>query len=202
MFVQIITGTTSDTGAFERQGARWNTELRPGARGFLGSTAGVGADGAVVVAARFSDEAAARANSERPEQGEWWAETSKLFVGEPRFRQSSDVRELFGGGSDDATFVQVIEGTVTDRAKAEAFESDEMLEQLRAARPDLLGGITVYFADDTFVELAYFTDESAARSGESSDDFAGPQQEYAAIFTDLTFVDLRNPQLAGPTGAR
>ena len=112
------------------------------------------------------------------------------------------MRELFGGGSDDATFVRVIQGTVTDRTKFEAFESDEMLEQLRAARPDLLGGITVSFTDNTFVELAYFTDESAARSGESSDDFAGPQQEYAALFTDLTYLDLRDPQLAGPAGAR
>ena len=59
MFVQIITGTTRDAEAFIVQGAPWNTELRPGATGFLGSTAGVGADGTVVVLARFADEAAA-----------------------------------------------------------------------------------------------------------------------------------------------
>ena len=198
MYVQLITGRTDDPHAFRDRGAAWAAELRPGATGFLGSTAGVAADGTVVVLARFADEASARANSQRPEQGAWWEVTAKLFAGEATFRESGDVRELFGGGSDEAGFVQVIQGTVADRAKVEAFESPEMLEQLRAARPDLLGGITIFLPDHEFVELAYFTDEAAARSGESSDEFAGPQAEYASLFGDLSFVDLRDPQLVGP----
>jgi hypothetical protein len=198
MFVQLITGRTHDAEGFRRRGKQWAAELRPGTEGFLGSTAGVADDGTFAVLARFADERAAQANSNRPEQSAWWAETVKLLDGEPTFRESSDVRELFGGGSDDATFVQVISGTVVDRARVDEFETDEMLEQLRAARPDLLGGITAFFPDGTYAEVAYFTDEDAARSGESSEDFAGPAQEYAALFTDLSFVDLRDPQLVGP----
>ncbi|MGE5763508.1 MAG: hypothetical protein ACM3ZF_06425, partial [Mycobacterium leprae] len=62
--------------AFER----WVEELAPGAAGWLGSTAGVTDDGRFIGLARFESEQAARRNSDRPEQGRWWAETSKLFT--------------------------------------------------------------------------------------------------------------------------
>jgi hypothetical protein len=120
---------------------------------------------------------------------------AKHFDGEVTFRESTDVTLLFDGGSDDAGFVQVMEGAVKDRSAADAFMTPEMAEGLRAARPDLLGAVTAWFTDGTFVEVAYFTSEAAARAGEASGDFAGPQQEYAALFTGLTFLDLRDPML-------
>ena len=198
MFVQVIKGRTSDPEGLRRQLERWRDEVRPGARGFLGSTVGITDDGTVVAFARFDDEAAARTNSDRPEQTAWWQETSRYFDGEPSFRESSDVSTLFGGGSDTAGFVQVMEGTVTDRAEADAFETPEMLEQLRAARPDLIGAVRVWFADGGFVEAAYFTSEADARTGEASTEFSGPQQQYMAIFAEMAFLDLRDPLLTGP----
>src|SRR5262245_742418 len=122
MFVQVIKGHTSDPAGFIRQGESWQSDVRPGAIGYLGSTGGVAEDGTFIVLARFADEASARANSERPEQGAWWEETSKYVDGEASFRESSDVRTLFDGGSDDAGFVQIMEGSVSDRAKADAME--------------------------------------------------------------------------------
>jgi hypothetical protein len=196
MFVQVIKGHTSDAAGLQRQGQRWIDEVRPGAVGYLGGTSGIADDGTFVALARFQDEHSARANSERSEQHSWWEETVRLFDAEPTFRESSDVTTLFGGGSDNAGFVQVMEGIVTDRAKAEAFETPEMLDQLHAARPDLLGGVRVWFPDNSFVEAAYFTSEDDARKGEASSDFAGPQQEYTELFGDVTFVDLRVPQLS------
>ena len=41
MFVQAIEGRVADREALRRELERWENELRPGARGFLGSTAGV-----------------------------------------------------------------------------------------------------------------------------------------------------------------
>src|SRR5262245_48724915 len=123
MFVQVIKGHTNDPEGFARQGERWQEEVRPGAVGYLGTTGGIAEDGTFIVFARFADEAAARANSDRPEQGAWWEETSKYVDGEASFRESSDVDTLFDGGSDKAGFVQVMEGTVTDRAKAKALET-------------------------------------------------------------------------------
>jgi hypothetical protein len=198
MFVQVIKGRTHDAAGIRRQSERWRDELRPGAAGFLGVTGGVADDGTFIALARFADEAAARANSNRPEQGAWWAETAKLLDGEPTFRESSDIDTLFDGGSDDAGFVQVMEGTITDRAKFEAMETPELLAELRAARPDLIGSVRVWLPGGAFVEAAYFTSEADARSGESSAEFSGPEEEFAAQFGDMTFIDLRDPFLTGP----
>ena len=198
MFAQVIKGKVRDVDAIRRQSDRWRDELRPGAKGFLGSTIGVADDGTAVVVARFEDAAAAAANAARPEQGAWWEETAKAFDGEPTFRESEDTSTLFEGGSDDAGFVQVMESTVSDRAKLEAMESPEMLEQLRAARPDLLGGLRVWFGGGTCVEIAYFTSEADARKGESSEEFAGPGEDFAALFGDMSFIDLKKPMLIGP----
>ena len=68
-----------------------------------------------------------------------------------------------------------------------------MLDQLRSARPDLLGGVRVWLDGGNYVEAAYFTSEADARKNEASAEFAGPQEEYAALFGDMTFTDLRDP---------
>jgi hypothetical protein len=195
MFVQVIKGHTDDPSALQHQLDRWRSDLKPTAIGFLGSTGGIADDGTVILLARFADAASAQANSERPEQGQWWQETAACFDGEPTFRESTDTTPLFEGGSDQAGFVQVMEGRVADRSKAEEFESPEMLDQLRAVRPDLLGGLRVWFDDATFVDVAYFTNEDEARAGEASDDFQGPSEDYNALFEDVTFTDLRHPLL-------
>jgi hypothetical protein len=195
MFVQVIKGHTSDPEGFKRQGERWQEEVRPGAVGYLGSTAGVAEDGTFVVLARFADEASARANSERPEQSAWWEETSKYVDGEATFRESSDVNPLFEGGSDKAGFVQIMEGSVTDRAKAESFESPEMLDQLRKGRPDLLGGLRVWLPGNEFVDAAYFTSEEDARKGESSEEFGAMPDEMMEVYGEMTFTDLKDPIL-------
>jgi hypothetical protein len=193
MFVQVITGRTSDPDGFRRRNEAWTQEVRPGAVGYLGGTAGVADDGRFVIVARFEDEAAARANSARPEQSAFWEATQPLVDGEATFRESSDVSLLFDGGSDAAGFVQVMEGTAKDRAKAEAMETPALLEQLRAARPDLLGSVRVWFPGDSFVDVAYFTSEEDARRGETSSDFEGPGEELAALFGEMRFTDLRAP---------
>ena len=197
MFVQVIKGRTRDAAALRRQGEIWVEQVRPGAVGFLGCTTGVSDDGTLISLARFESAEAAAANSARPEQTAWWEQTAKLLDGEATFLESSDVSLLFDGGSDAAGFVQIMEGRVANRAKAEAFETDEVLAELRAARPDLLGGIRVWFDGDAFVEAAYFTSEADARRGESSADFSGPQADYAALYGETTYVDLKDPQLIG-----
>ena len=198
MFGQVIKGKAADREGILRQNQTWRDELRPGAVGFLGSTLGIADDGTVVVVARFADAKAATANASRPEQATWWSETEKCFDGEPTFDESEDVSELFDGGSDDAGFVQVMESTVADRAKLEAMENPEMLEQLHAARPDLLGGLRVWLDGGRCVEFAYFTSEADARTGEASEDFAGPGEDFASLFGDMKFIDLKEPMLISP----
>src|SRR4051812_4979717 len=111
MFVQVIKGHTSDPAGLRPQLQRGGGGLKPGAEGFEGSTVGIADDGTMIALARFSDPATAQRNSGRPEQGAWWEETAKFFDDAPTFRESTDTTPLFGGGSNDAGFVQVMEGT-------------------------------------------------------------------------------------------
>src|SRR4051794_25680917 len=194
MFVQVLKGKSTNPEAMLKLGQKWQQELRPGATGFVGSTVGAAADGTFIAAIQFTDDVSAKANSDRPEQDAFFKEMSQYIDGEPVFRESSDTSVLFDGPSEKATFVQVMESTVKDRAKAEAMESGEMLDALRAARPDLLGGLRVWLGDQA-IELAYFTSEADARKGESSGEFEGPQEDFNSLYDNMTYTDLTNPQI-------
>ncbi|MEY2473830.1 MAG: hypothetical protein QOK28_3159 [Actinomycetota bacterium] len=193
MFVQIIKGKTTNADAMVALGEKWQQELRPGATGYLGSTIGAAADGTFIAAIQFTDDVAAKANSERPEQDAFFKEMSQYIDGEPVFRESSDTSLLFDGPSEKATFVQVMESTCKDRAKAEATEP-AMLDELRKARPDLLGGLRVWDGNQA-IELAYFTSEAEARKAEQSAEFSAQTEEFMSLYDDMTFTDLPNPQV-------
>jgi hypothetical protein len=197
MFVQVIEGRTTDAEGLQRQGERWQADLRPGATGFLGATSGVTADGRAITMVRFESEDAARANSERPEQGSWWAETEKYYEGDVDFADSSDVSEHLGGGSDDAGFVQVMKVSGVDRDQVERL--DGTLEQFAELRPDLLGGLRVWTGPDRYVEAAYFTSEAEARAGEQAampEELQAAMADFQGIMADAEFLDLRDPQLS------
>ncbi|MET0144953.1 MAG: hypothetical protein ABW328_09235 [Ilumatobacteraceae bacterium] len=173
------------------------SDLRPGAPGFLGSTAGVTDGGDAVAFARFETASDAKANSERPEQGQWWAETEKCFDGEVRFTDSDDVDVLLAGGSSDAQFVQVMKGKDMDRDRVR--DLDEQFEAHAASfRPDLLGGIRMWTGPDSYIEVAYFTNEGDARQGESREppaELAAQMGEFEAMMANVEFIDLREPWL-------
>lgn len=197
MFVQVIEGRVSDADALRRQMDRWNAELRPGANGHLGSTGGVADDGRAVLIARFESAEAAKANSERPEQGEWWAETEKCFDGGVDFVDSEEVDIWLGGGSDDAGFVQIMKGS-SNRARAR--EMDEVMTgKMADFRPDVLGGYRVWTGPETYVEVAYFSSLEEARAGEKKEP---PPEMVAAMGSveeasaDVEYLDLTDPWLA------
>jgi len=197
MFVQVIEGRASDAEGLKRQMNRWQNELRPGAAGHLGSTGGVTAEGQAVILARFDSFEAAQANSGRPEQGEWWAETEKCFDGEVAFTDSSDVTTLLGGGSNDAGFVQILKDESADRAVTE--ELDVIFaEHAPTFRPDVMGGLRVWTGPTSYVEAAYFTSEEAARAAENSEPppaMAERMSEYSASMENVEFLDLTDPWL-------
>jgi hypothetical protein len=194
MFVQIIQGATKDAAGMLRRAEEWDANLKPGAEGFLGSTSGVSDNGEFIAVARFESEDAARRNSDRPEQGKWWAETAKLIEGEARFYDTTDVELFLSGGSDDAGFVQIIQGTASDRARLEeAMQGDE--SEMSAARPDVIGGLVAWQGND-FTNVVYFTSEDEARKGEQSD--APDEQEWDKLMDNVKFIDLRNPYFSTP----
>jgi len=195
MFVQVIEGKIKDPDLFRRQGERWRKELKPGAKGYLGHTGGITADGVAVDVVRFESEADARANSDRAEQGAWWNETEKAYDGPVTFIESADTDVLFGGGSNAAGFVQIMKGKANDAAAFREW-GKEHEGDIRKIRPDLIGGLDVYQPDGSFVSVTYFTSEAEARKnektmaesplmGEFMSHMAGEMQ-----FLDLTEVDI------------
>ena len=192
MFVQVIQGVTKDAEALRDQRSRWVRDLRPGADGFLGSTGGVSYDGEFILVARFENEEAARRNSRRPEQDRWWSETAEHLDGEARFYDTTDVDLFLGGGSNDAGFVQIMQGVAKDRTRlAESLSKAE--QWLRSNRPELMGGFVVW-QDNEFTQVVYFTSEDEARAGETQEPPA-ELEDWTELVDDLKFIDLHQPWL-------
>lgn len=198
MFAQVIQGRANDAVALWNRLEEWDRTLKPGAKGFLGSTSGVSDDGEFIAIARFESEEAARENSDRPEQSEWWAETEKYFDGEVRFYDSNDVDLTLGGGSDDAGFVQVMQGRAKDRQRLSEMEASAE-EWMKESRPDVLGSIRAWQGDD-FTEVIYFTSEEEARVGEKSEPppAMGSEEDWMNTMENLKYIDLRKPFFSSP----
>lgn len=197
MFIQIIEGRVKDAEGMRAAVERWRAELAPGAQGFLGTTGGVTADGRFIGVVRFESEDAARANSDRPEQGEWWAEASSNFDGDVAFTNCPDVDTFGAGGSDDAGFVQVIKGRADRAALAPiAAETDELLSR---SRPDVLGGTVAWPGDGSFVQTVYFTSEAEARANEgrepATDEERQAWERMSSLMQMDSFSDISDPWL-------
>jgi hypothetical protein len=197
MFIQVIEGKTNDADALHQRLEVWERDLMPGAIGYLGSTGGCTSTGDCILIARFENADAARRNSARPEQDAWWKETEACFDGPVRFHDTTDVQMMQHGDLDQAHFVQVMEGHVTDHDRAVALgdESDDLLTD---ARPDLLGAVTAFFEDGEFTEVAYFTTEADARNGESQaipDDASKMFDEWEHVMKVEKYLDLTDPWL-------
>ncbi len=200
MFVQVIQGKAKDAAALREQWQRWDRELQPAANGFLGSTAGVTADGEFIALARFESEEAARANSDRADQAAWWTETSQYLEG-TMFHDCTLVDLVNDGGSDGAGFVQVIQGKVTDVDRARELDR-ETQDQMKDVRPDMIGGIVAWHPQDgRFTNAMYFTSEAEARAKEqetsSAPEFEKYMSEWQAIADgDPKFLDIAEPWYA------
>ena len=197
MFVQVMHGKTSDPEALHRRLEVWEAELMPGAVGYLGSTGGCTSDGDCILIARFEDRESARRNSDRPEQGAWWAETEKCFDGPVTFHDTEDVHVMAHGKLEDAHFVQVMEGHVTDRARADELER-EADPVLAEARPDLLGSVTAFYGEDNYADFAYFTSEEDAREAEQREippALADKFGQWEQLMKVERYLDITEPWL-------
>lgn len=195
MFVQFIRGRLADHAGIVSALDRWEAELRPAADGFLGSTAGVTRDGQFVLLVRFADEEAARRNSNRQEQGEWWTVAEQALDGPAVFFDSSDVDVSMGGPADDAGFVQVLIGRGERERARDVLKQGE--DVLRRERPDIIGGITAWRDNGSFVDVAYFRSEAEARAGEAkslSPEGRAVFEQLAAVMPVQEYLDVPGPR--------
>ena len=197
MFIQVIRGKATDREGLRRQFDRWNEELRPGAAGFLGSTAGITDDGRFIAVTGFETADASRANGQRDEQSAWWAETETCLEA-PAFQDSTEVVTMQGGSSNAAGFVQVMRGRVIDAEKMDALRPrmGEMESAMKRHRPDVLGDLIAVNSDGSYTDVVYFESEAEARQGETKEMPA----DVGALFTELAsaiavdeYLDLKDP---------
>ncbi len=201
MFVQVIRGRVTDPEQVHDALDLWAVQLAAGATGWLGSTAGVTDDGRFMALARFESEQAARRNSDRPEQHQWWMETSKLFTGEVTFLDSSDVTVDVAGDPDGAGFVQMMQGRGSNPERARELMAQDA-DEWAAFRPDVIGSVAVGHEGGAYTMAMYFTSEEAAREGERKE----PPPKLKAQMEEMgklsvgepEFFDLRRPWLYSP----
>ena len=201
MFAQVIQGRTSNSQALDSALNRWLQDLAPGASGWLGSTSGVTEDGRAIAVVRFESEEDASRNSNRPEQDKWWSETSKLFEGEPTFRDSTDISVDVQGDPDQAGFVQIMQGRSNDPERARQLMYQDA-DKWNAFRPDVLGSVSIGHEGGGYTMVLYFTSEAEAREGERKE----PPPELQAQMEEMNklsvgepeFFDLKRPVITSP----
>ena len=202
MFVQVIKGRTSDPQALSAATERWMRDLAPGATGWLGTTGGVTEDGRAIAVVRFESEEAARRNNERPEQGQWWAETAKLFDGEVTVQNSTDVTTDVVGDPDRAGFVQIMQGRGSDPDRAKELMAQDS-DKWAAFRPEVLGSVVAGHEGGAYTMIMYFTSEAAAREGERKEvpaELRGAMEEMNKLSVgEPEFFDLRQPETHSPS---
>jgi hypothetical protein len=195
VFIQVIQGKCRDADLLHRQMDDWRDRLESGAEGFLGGTYGITDEGEFIGVVRFDSKQSADRNGARPEQDAWWAATKECFDGEATFHDCNDVVLMMDGGSDDAQFVQIIQGQLSDPAKFRDFMSRPM-DTLHQARPEILGGTIAI--DDTgfFTQTIAFRTESEARKGEAKEmpaEMREEMEQLSAMTRDVSYHDLHHP---------
>jgi hypothetical protein len=201
MFVQVIQARVTDPGQVKAALDRWVRDLAPDALGWLGTTAGVTDDGQFVALARFESEDAARRNSKRAEQDQWWSETARTVSGDASFHDSVRVDADMVGDPNSAGFVQVIQGETRDPDRVRELMYQDP-EEWAAFRPDVLGSLSVEHAEGAYTTAIYFTSEAEAREGESKElpeSIKSAMDEMNALGVgEPTFLDIKEPWLYSP----
>ncbi|MCU1457299.1 MAG: hypothetical protein JWL73_1391 [Actinomycetia bacterium] len=193
MFIQVFQAKLRDPALWARQTGKWRREVRPQTTGFLGYTTGVTADGQMVTVVRFESPEAAKVDNDRPEQGAWFEETQAAFDGDVTFHDCTEVDVFGDGGTNDAGFVQVMQGRAKDQEQMRAAER-EIEPRLRELRPEVTGGTIAWHGDGGFTQTVYFTSQEAARKGEAAmAETDLPQRLMAMVDGDLAFFDLTSP---------
>jgi hypothetical protein len=188
MFIQVIQARTSRADEVRALLQEWN-DTADDSSGLLGGTFGVTDDGEYIGVVRFESKEKAMANSARPETDAMAKRLAELMDSPPTFRDCDDVTVWGDGGSDDAGFVQVIQGKTDNPDQLKATMADDT-DDLRDERPDVIGGTFALEGDGSFTTTVAFTDEASAREGEKN---SSPPEAFQTLMSDVRYYDLRDP---------
>jgi hypothetical protein len=202
MFIQIIQGRATNPPGIRRDLGRWQRQLAADAGGWLGSTTGITEDGWSISVIRFASEEQARRNSERPEQKEWWRDASQ-HLARVVFHDAPTVHTYGDGGSDQAGFVQIVQGHTDNMERMVSLGRDQEEVLARDAR-HILGMTLAEHADSPgdFTQTTYFTSEQDARRSEQERSAEADEpvlKELRSLMTNVRSFDLRDPQMLSPS---
>jgi hypothetical protein len=202
MFIRVIQGRATNPPGIRRDLGRWQRQLAADADGWLGSTTGITDDGWSITVIRFASEEQARRNSDRPEQREWWRDAAQ-HLARIAVHDAPKVHTYRDGGSDQAGFVQVIQGHRDDLERMASLGRDQE-EVLAREAPHILGMTLAEHADrpGDFTQIMYFTSEQDARRFEQEPAAEAEEpalKELRDLMTDLRSFDLRDPQMLSPS---
>lgn len=203
MFIQIMQGRCRDADRLRELGEEWREKLAPSAEGWLGGTYGTTDDGEFVGVVRFESRDAATRNSARPEQAEWWGRMSQCFEGEVTFHDCENAMLFMGGGSDEAGFVQIIQGRIDQPERFRHF-MEQPMDALHDARPEIIGGTIAMEPDGWFAQTVCFRSEEEAREGEHKEMPSEMRQQYEeemASMHDVKYLDLHHPWFFSAAGS-
>ena len=192
MFIQVIQAKSSRRDEVLALTEEWNASPEEG-YGFLGATYGFTDDDEYIAVVRFESKEKAMANSARPETDAMAQRMAALMDGPVEFQDCDDVTTWLEGGSDDAGFVQIIQGRTDEPDRIKAGMTQEDPEEMRRQRPDVIGGTLAFTDDGRFTTTVAFTDEASAREGEKNSE---PPEEFTTLSQDVRFYDLRDPRFS------
>jgi hypothetical protein len=197
MFIQVVEAKIQDRDLAKEAWSAWDENVKPHAIGWLGNTGGLTDDGRLIAVSRFESEAAANKNNDLPEQNQWYEKFMANLASEISFTNCPEVDEMMGGGSNDARFVQLIQGHCSDVEKMRSVGRD-MEAELSSRRPDVLGGTIAWHVDapGDFTQTMYFKSEEEARKNEADEAMGGAPDEFRSLLSNLTFTDLHDPWLS------
>jgi hypothetical protein len=162
--------------------------------GWLGGTYGFTDDGQFMGIVRYESAAACQQCCAAEDAGMWWAAAEEMFDATPEIHQSADVMMMFGGGADNAGFVQVMRGKVGNPDVLRKVMTDQdMTSMLHQSRPEIIGATLAIEDDGSFTETVSFTDEDSARRGESTAMPPEVARDLEEAMAEVSYYDLHNP---------
>jgi hypothetical protein len=139
MYIQMVTGRCSRPDEMRQLVDGWCAQMAD-QPGWLGGTYGFTDDQRIVGVVRLESADACKEACARPDAAMWWAAAEAMFDGGCQIHESEDVSIMLQGGSDDAGFVQVMCGRVSDAEKFKHLMRDQqMTSMLHEARPEIIG---------------------------------------------------------------
>lgn len=199
LFLQVICGPVKDAQRVRELHQRWVEQLSPNAEGWVAADAGVTDTGEYVGVFRFVSAEAARRNSQRPEQDQWWRELHEQFSGDVLIADCPEMEEYGDARPDDAGFMQLvlgrgenIGGMLREITQAKSHHTEQ-------SHLDVLGGLIAATGGGQFADVIYYTSEDAARSGPTGEFLQTGItliEKLGGFVTDVRVYEVRNPWLA------